>query len=177
MLHPRQLRRQLLISRHQIRNLRAQRRNLPLLGGEPGRLLTGEHEQRISRHLLRRRHPKIKLQIAGQHPNDTPSTVRPAAADHAAAAARAASLTRQLSYPRCSSTTTSTSPAPFSRPAAFSITPRGSDVFFTKPKGVIYDVPDLKFPISSRSRAVEVAATIAPNTSSASGSASTPIIA
>ena len=149
MLQPRQLCRQLPICLHQIRHLRGQRRDLPILSGETASLLTGEQEQLITRHLLRRRHPKIKLRPGGQSGNDTPSAARLAAADHADAAARASSLTRQLSYPRCSSTRTSSSPARFSRPAAFSITSRGSEVFFSRPNGVIYEVPDLGYPISS----------------------------
>src|SRR5450755_2189924 len=177
MLQPRQLCRQLLVCLHQIRHLRDQHRDLPILSGEPASLLTGEHQQLITRHLLQRRHPKIKLQAGPQSGNDTPSAARPAAAGHADAAARAASLTRQLSYPRCSPARTSSSPAAFSRPAAFSTTSRGSEVFFSRPDGVIYEIPDLGCPISSRNRAVDVAVTIAPNTSSASGSASTLIIA
>jgi len=44
MLQPPQLRRQLLVCLHQPRHLRGQRRDLPILSGQPGSLLTGEHE-------------------------------------------------------------------------------------------------------------------------------------
>jgi NTE family protein len=44
---------------------------------------------------------------------------------------------RQLSYPLCLSGRVSSSPARSRRRAAFSITSRGSDVFFSSPKGVM----------------------------------------
>ena len=61
MLQPRKLCSQLLVGLHQIRDLPSQRRDLPILSGEPASLLTGEHEQLLMGHLLRHRHPKIKL--------------------------------------------------------------------------------------------------------------------
>ena len=45
-----------------------------------------------------------------------------------------------------------------------------------QPKGVMYEVPDNGCPNSSSSRTADVAVTIVPNTSSASGSANAPII-
>lgn len=51
-----------------------------------GGLLAGERKQLRTRHLLRGRHPKIKLRGSGQHWNDTPSAAKAAIADHAVAA-------------------------------------------------------------------------------------------
>ena len=58
----------------------------------------------------------------------------------------------------CSSTRT-TSPARFRRPAAFSITSRCGDVFFSRPSGVMYEVPDTGCPNSSSRRAFDAPST------------------
>lgn len=62
MLQPGQLPRQLLIDPQQARDLRGQRHDLPILTPH-------KSEQLLTRHLLRRGHPKIKLR-PDEHTHD-----------------------------------------------------------------------------------------------------------
>jgi len=111
-----------------------------------------------------------------RHTDADSSVPYPMDTDVADAAASAASLTRQLPYPRSSSTRTSSNPTRTRRSAASSITSLGKDVVLANPNGVRYDVPTGGRPKSSTTRALDVPATITPNTSNATGSAKAAII-
>jgi hypothetical protein len=104
MLQPGQLRRQLLVGLQQIRNVRGQRRDLPILTPH-------ESDQLFARHLLRNRHAEIKLRPG--HPSQDQhakiNTFDPTPASQSCAAR----LRQDVRSSRCSSQSGLTDPPTF----------------------------------------------------------------